>query len=179
MTPQDNANARRGCMACLIVIAALLLITIAGTIYYRSLPTTLNEASRYAQRCHALMAADAAASAFLVNADGQTPQQLYDVADRMAKDAGDADSSIDAPNGFGRSGQAFENYADSLKQTYGKIADAFNTPTLRNTHQAVESLGQNNEYLREAITAFKQDVAGSGFTASEKRRLLNRLLRGA
>jgi hypothetical protein len=175
---EDSTNARKGCAGCLVVIGALILFTIIGTVYYRSLPTSLNGASRYAERCHALLAADEAASSFLVNSAGQSPQALYDVANRMAKDAGEARSSIDAPNGFRRSGTAFENYADSLQQTYQKVADTVNEPTLRNTHLVTEAIAENNEYLKEAIAAFKKDVAESKFTAKERRRLLDRLLHG-
>lgn len=96
----------------------------------------------------------------------------------MANEADDLGSNIDAPNGFTRSGTAFGNYAESLKQTYRNIADAFNEPTLKNTHYALESLRQNNDYLEEAITAFKRDVAESKFSASERRRLIGRLLHG-
>jgi hypothetical protein len=157
-------------------IAVLVLIALVGTIVYKMQPTSLNDASRYAQRLHALMYADATASAYLTHADENSPQESYEVARRMADDAKDAASTIDAPSEFSESGTAFEAYANQLSRSYAKIADLLNSPSLARGHDLLQSIAVVNAYAREAITAFKRDLAHSHFTKTEKQRILNRLL---
>jgi hypothetical protein len=177
MTPDENAkNLRVGCFGCLGFIALLAVVAIVGTIVYKSQPTSLNDASRYAQRCHDLLYADAAATSFLMRADEHTPEELYEVADRMADDAGNAASAIDAPSGFTDSGDAFEKYAERLQDSYRKIADLLNDPTLEHSVSMTKTARESTFYLKEAITAFKRDLAISHFSKREKQRILNRLI---
>lgn len=138
--------------------------------------TYLNDASQYAQRLHALIYADAVASSFLAHPDEHGPQDLYEVATRMADDAGDAASVIDAPDEFSDSGAAFEKYAEQLEQTYRQIAESLNNPSLENSHNVLQAVALDNEYTEEAMSAFKRDLANSHFTKKEKQRILNRLI---
>ena len=136
----------------------------------------LNDVSRYAKRCHDLLYADAAASAYFTHSDEHSPQTLYDMADRLSKDAGAMAIDIGAPEGFSESGGAWENYAQSVSDAYRKIANALNDPTLANSRDMVEAIHESSGYAAKAIAAFKRDLANSPFTKQEKNRILNRLM---
>ena len=104
----------------------------------------------------------------LAHPDEHGPQDLYEVATRMADDAGDAASVIDAPDEFSDSGAAFEKYAEQLEQTYRQIAESLNNPSLENSHNVLQAVALDNEYTEEAMSAFKRDLANSHFTKKEE-----------
>jgi hypothetical protein len=160
--------------ACLIA-AGMIVATFLSLNACDSSPS-LNDVSRYAQRCHDLLYADAAATSFFMHSDEHSPQELYDVAKRMADDAAGFSVGFSAPSGFSDSDYAWDLYARGMSDSYGKIAQTLNDPSLANSHDMVEAIHENTANLAKAITAFKHDLANSPFTKKEKRRVLNRLL---
>jgi hypothetical protein len=163
-------------MAWLIALGVIVIVVLAIYGYDSAQGPSLNDVSRYAQRCHDLLYADAAATSFLMRADEHTPEESYEVADRMADDAGNAASAIDAPSGFTDSGDAFEKYAEHLQDSYRKIADLLNDPTLEHSVSMTKAATESTVYLKEAVSAFKRDLANSHFTKREKQRILSRLM---
>lgn len=137
---------------------------------------SLNDVSRYAQRCHDLLYADAMVAGYFMHADKHSPQELYDLAKRLSDDAGTMATAIDAPSGFDDSGQAWGEYAQAVSDSYGKIANDLNDPSLANTHEMAESIQALNPLLKKAMVAFKRDLASAPFTKQEKRRILDRLM---
>jgi hypothetical protein len=137
---------------------------------------SLNDVSRYAKRCHDLLYADASASAYFSHADEHSPQELYNTADRLSNDAGSMALGMGAPDGFSESGEAWENYAQELSDSYRKIANALSDPTIQNSHDMLEAIHGSSGAAAKAMAAFKHDLANAPFTKQEKRRILNRLI---
>ena len=175
-TEEDRKNLRGGCIGCLGIVGVLALVLIVGTMVYKSQPTSLNDASRYAQRLHTLIYADAVAASFLAHANEHSAGELYEVARRMADDAGNFSSTIDAPSEFTESGNAFAKYANQLQDSYTKTANSLNNPSLERSYDMLRAIALDNRYTQEAIEAFKRDLAKSHFTSPEKRRILSRLV---
>ncbi len=142
---------------------------------------SLNNVSRYAHYAHLVLYADGITSERVrIDVRDGNGEEAYAIADRMANDMYAAASKLqsDAPEGFDRTGEAFEEYALSASKAFRDTANDLSAPSLERSKRLLDEMARLNARTKTAIDAFESDLDHAPFTKPEKQRLVNRLLKG-